>query len=301
MIGRYGKKLAEHELVLAVNTKYKEEMIQRLGGKEAPVEDKVGAVEKLVPQAMVERKTVFRNSLIQLVKFHHKNFCSQLKPPIVVDDRSMVRFHKDFNVDSCPPVEEAELPAKPEVELVTTAAQILEKSRALFEINPKLSESLASAAEKKKVPEVTASSPAPAPAPAVRKDLQGLPQKLIDKILAKEAEKAAKDMLTDKSKEDKVRRLRRLPEIARLVKSVFISERKTALLTPIVLKKVVDSYPGQMSTDNMTKDLKYLVEVTSGFISFVSVQGKEYLKLNSAADINKVVGELDKLFEKAKN
>ena len=56
-----------------------------------------------------------------------------------------------------------------------------------------------------------------------------------------------------------------------------------------------------MSTDNMTKDLKYLVEVTSGFISFVSVQGKEYLKLNSAADINKVVGELDKLFEKAKN
>ena len=100
MIGRYGKKLAEHELVVAVNTKYKEEMIQRLGGKEAPAEDKVGAVERLAPQAMVERKTVFKNSLIQLVKLHHKTFCSQLKPPILVDDRSVVRFHKDFNVDS---------------------------------------------------------------------------------------------------------------------------------------------------------------------------------------------------------
>ena len=293
--------MAEFELTVAINTKYKAEMIQRLGGKGAPEEEKVGLEEKMGPQAMVERKSLFRNSLVKIVKQHHKTFCSQLNPPISVDEKNLVRFHKDFNLDQCPPVTEAEFPEKPVVEVVTSAAQILEKSRALFEINPKLSESLASAAEKKKVPEVTASSPAPAPPPAVRKDLQGLPQKLIDKILVKEAEKAAKDMLTDKSKEDKVRRLRRLPEIARLVKSVFISERKTALLTPIVLKKVVDSYPGQMSTDNMTKDLKYLVEVTSGFISFVSVQGKEYLKLNSAADINKVVGELDKLFEKAKN
>ena len=54
MIGRYGKKLAEQELVLTVNTKYKEETIQRLGGKEAPAEDKVTAVERLAPQAMVE-------------------------------------------------------------------------------------------------------------------------------------------------------------------------------------------------------------------------------------------------------
>ena len=299
MIGRYGKKLAEQELVLTVNTKYKEEAIQRLGGKEAPAEDKVTAVERLAPQAMVERKTVFRNSLIQLVKLHHKTFCSQLKPPIVVDDGSLVRFHKDFNVDSCPPVEEADLPPKPEVELVTTAAQILEKSRALFEINPKLSSSLATAAEKKVETEVKVSSPAPAP--VVRKDLQGLPQKLIDKILAKEAEKAAKDMFTDKSKEDKVRRLRRLPEIARLVKSVFISERKAALLTPIITKKVVASYPGSISAENMMKDLRFLVEVTTGFLSFVSVQGQEYVKLIPGADINQVVVQIEKLLEKAKN
>lgn len=299
MIGRYGKKLAEHELVLAVNTKYKEEMIQRLGGKEAPAGDKVGAVERVAPQAMVERKTVFRNSLIQLVKSHHKTFCSQLNPPILVDNGSIVRFHKDFNVDSCPPVEEAELPPKPEVELVTTAAQILEKSRALFEINPKLSSSLANAAEKKVEAEAKVSSPAPAP--VVRKDLQGLPQRLIDKILAKEAEKAAKDMFTDKSKEDKVRRLRRLPEISRLVKSVFISERKAAVLTPVITKKVVASYPGSISAENMLKDLRYLVEVTTGFLSFVSVQGKEYVKLNPGADINQVVGQIEKLLEAAKN
>ena len=135
----------------------------------------------------------------------------------------------------------------------------------------------------------------------MRKDLQGLPQKLIDKILAKEAEKAAKDMFTDKSKEDKVRRLRRLPEISRLVKSVFISERKAAVLTPVITKKVVASYPGSISAENMMKDLRYLVEVTTGFLSFVSVQGKEYVKLNPGADINQVVGQIEKLLEAAKN
>ena len=298
IIGRYGKKLAEFELTVTINTKYKEEMIRRLGGKEAPEEDRVPAVEKIGPQAMVERKSLFKNSLIQLVKLQHKTFCSQLNPPISVDEKSMVRFHKDFQVDRCPPVEEAELPQKPEVEVVTTAAQILEKSRALFEINPRLSGSLATVAEKKEA-EVPVSTPPPAA--AVRKDLQGLPQKLIDKILAKEAEKAAKDMFTDKSKEDKVRRLRRLPEIARLVKSVFITERKFAVLTPIVEKKVVASYPGSMSAVNLKTDLKYLVEVSPGFLSFVTVQGKEYLKLNPAADINKVVGEIEKMLENAKN
>ena len=36
IIGRYGKKLADYELNIAVNSKYKEEMIQRLGGGAAP-------------------------------------------------------------------------------------------------------------------------------------------------------------------------------------------------------------------------------------------------------------------------
>ena len=174
--------------------------------------------------------------------------------------------------DSCPPVEEAERPAKSK--LYRTAAQILEKSRALFEI--KLSSSL---------PEVSS----PAPAPAVRKDLQDLPQKLIDKILAKEA---AKERFTDKSKEDKVRSLRRLLEISRLVKSVFISERKVAVLTTVITKRVVASYPGIISEEIIKKDLRYLVEVTTGFLSFVCVQGQEYVKLNQGIDINNVVSHI---------
>jgi len=295
VIGRYGKKLSEFELNISVNMKYKEEMISRLGGlTKAPEEDQVSNQEKLGPHSMVERKALFRNCLGDIVKKQHEQFCSELSPPIVVNESKMKKFHKDFNVDKCNPIEEAELPPKPEIEAASSALQILEKSRALFEVNPKLSESLAAVAEKKK--EVVEIKPAtPAPVKTVRKDLQGLPQKLIDKILAKEAEQAAKEMSVDKVKEEKIRKLRRLPEIARIVRSIYVTEKKPALEIKIVSKKAVNSYPGNVSEENMLKDLTYLREVTKTWLTYHKIQGKEYLKINQSMDLNKVVADIEKM------
>jgi len=295
VIGRYGKKLSEFELNISVNMKYKEEMISRLGGlTKAPEEDQVSNQEKLGPHSMVERKALFRNCLGDIVKKQHEQFCSELSPPIVVNESKMKKFHKDFNVDKCNPIEEAELPEKPLIEAASSALQILEKSRALFEVNPKLSQSLAAVAEKKK--EVVEIKPVtPAPVKTVRKDLQGLPQKLIDKILAKEAEQAAKEMSVDKVKEEKIRKLRRLPEIARIVRSIYVTEKKPALEIKIVSKKAVNSYPGNVSEENMLKDLTYLREVTKTWLTYHKIQGKEYLKINQSMDLNKVVADIEKM------
>lgn len=275
--------------------KYKEEMISRLGGlTKAPEEDQVSNQEKLGPHSMVERKALFRNCLGDIVKKQHEQFCSELSPPIVVNESKMKKFHKDFNVDKCNPIEEAELPEKPLIEAASSALQILEKSRALFEVNPKLSQSLAAVAEKKK--EVVEIKPVtPAPVKTVRKDLQGLPQKLIDKILAKEAEQAAKEMSVDKVKEEKIRKLRRLPEIARIVRSIYVTEKKPALEIKIVSKKAVNSYPGNVSEENMLKDLTYLREVTKTWLTYHKIQGKEYLKINQSMDLNKVVADIEKM------
>ena len=274
--------------------KYKEDMIRRLGGHEkAPEEDQVRNQEKIGPYCMVERKALFRNCLTDLVKKQHEQFCSELNPPIAVDQSKMKKFHKDFNVDKCTPVEAADLPPKPEVEVAATASQILEKSRALFEVNPKLSQSLAAVAEKKQ--EVETRSVAPAPVKSVRKDLQGLPQKLIDKILAKEAEQAAKEMSVDKVKEEKIRKLRRLPEVARILKSIYVTEKKPALEVKIVTKKAVNSYPGNTSEENMLNDITYLREVTKTWLTYHKIQGKEYLKINQGMDVNNVVVNIEKL------
>ena len=298
IIGRYGKKLAEFELNISVNMKFKEDMIMRLGGKTAPQDDQVSSYEKLGPHAIVERGSLFRSSLVDIVKGQHKEFCAQLQPPITIDDAKMKKFHKDFNVDQCVPIVEAEFPAKPEVETATSAAQVLEKSRALFEVNTKLSESLAQVAEKKKEAESTPSSPAPQK--TVRKDLQGLPQKLIDKILAREAEAAAKEMMVDKVKEDLMRKLRRMPETARILKGVFVTERKGALLMKDVTKKVLASYKSSISHETLEKDIRYLMTITGPWLTFLKIQGDEYLKINNSLDINTIVADLQKKIEETK-
>ena len=295
VVGRYGKKLAEFELNISVNIKYKEDIIKRLAEEdlEAPEEEKVSGAEKLLPQAMVERKSVFYNSLIEIVKVQHKTFCSQLNPPVVVDETKMSRFHKDFKIDECC-IAEAELPPKPAVEVATTATQVLEKSRALFEVNKNLSETLEKAAEKLKEKEAAVTS-SPAPVKAIRKDLQGLPQKLIEKILAKEAEQAAKDMLVNKDQEMVVKKLRRLPELTRILKGIFVTERKPALLLKIITSKALASYPGQISQDALLADIKQIVEISNKWISIVKIQGNEYLKINANLDVNLVVADIEKL------
>ena len=287
--------MAEFELHMSVNLDYKKEMV----GKAEPNQVKSVVAERLGPQGIVERKNIFHNSLISIVKGHHKKFCDGLENPISIDDDKLVKFHKDFDVDKCPPVEESGMPEAPYVEKVTTAAEILEKSRALFEINPKLSNTLAKAAETKqdetqsKGVEVNQEIPKPAPKP-IRKELQGLPQKLIDKILAKEAAKAEKEMFTDKVKEDKVKRLRRLPTLARILKNTFTSENKPALVFDFVIKKAVASYPGHLPSDVMIKDVRYLIDVSKPWIANPTVQGTEYLKLNKNIDVNTVVQQLEK-------
>jgi len=301
IIGRYGKKLAEFELQMTVNLNYKKDMV---GMSEPSVKDPSYG-EKLGPQGIVERKTIFHNSLVNIVKSHHTKFCAALDPPVAIDDEKLLKFHKDFDVDKCPPIIESDFPEAPVVEKVVSAAQILEKSRALFEINPKLSSSLAESALKKSDDCAGESKPVecsvadvikPASKP-LRKELQGLPPKLIEKILAKEAEKAAKEMFTDKDREERIKRLRRLPTVARILKNTFTSEKKPALPLDMVLKKAVASYPGHIPAETMTKDFKYLVEVSKPWIATPMVQGTEYIKLNKAVDVNTVVLQCEKLLK----
>jgi len=296
IIGRYGKKMAEFELQMMVNMDYKKEMV----GKVDPNQEKLSCNEKLGPQGIVERKNIFNNSLLSIVKQHHKNFCERLETPVTVNEEKLLKFHKDFDVDNCPAIAESGFPEAPHVEKVTTAAEILEKSRALFEINPKLSSTLTKAAgssqveEQSSPAEVKVEAPKPAAKP-IRKELQGLPQALIDKILAKEAAKAEKEMFTDKVKEEKVKRLRRLPTLARILKNLFTSENKPALMFDFVIKKAVSSYPGHLPSDVMTKDVRYLIEVSKPWVANPRVQGTEYLKLNKNIDVNTVVQQVERL------
>ena len=61
----------------------------------------------------------------------------------------MTKWHRSFNVDECcSEVDESPLPEKPTVERLTTASEVLEKAKNLFNLDPKLSGALATIADK---------------------------------------------------------------------------------------------------------------------------------------------------------
>ena len=203
------------------------------------------------------------SEMLERRKFFHKALVNIVK--------------KEEDVNKCPPILESVLPKKPFVEPLQSAAQILEQSRVLFERNSEV-------------------NPKPAPK-AIHKKLQGLPPKLIAKIMSKEAEKAAKETNTDKDREEKIKRLRRLPVLARILNNLFIAEIRPALPFEMVIKKAVSSYPGHLPSDVMIKDVRYLIEVSKHWVINPIVQGDEYLKLNKTIDVNTIVQELEKMIE----
>ena len=51
---------------------------------------------------LVERRDMFRNSLVEIVKDHHEQFLASLDPPIEADRSRLTKWHKDFDVDLLP-------------------------------------------------------------------------------------------------------------------------------------------------------------------------------------------------------
>ena len=77
---------------------------------------------KLTPTGVVERRNIFKNSLLAIVKNHHKEHCRKLG--INVKDGEVKKFHPDFEVDKVPEVEITDLPPKPDLEKVIKACPV---------------------------------------------------------------------------------------------------------------------------------------------------------------------------------
>lgn len=116
-------------------------------------------------------------------------------------------------------------------------------------------------------PELPATPPATPPAP-----LKGVSQDLLERvsvwghwgwgigqpstdwspyptqIRAKEAQKQLAQMTRHPEQEQRLQRLERLPELARVLRSIFVSERKLALTMEVACTRMVDSYHTAMSS-----------------------------------------------------
>ncbi|KAM6922178.1 DNA replication factor Cdt1 [Lycodopsis pacificus] len=253
---------------------------------------------------LLERRLIFHMNLVSIVKQHHKIFLSLLVPPVSVPEDKLTRWHPRFNVDTVPAVLTSSLPQPPDTDKLATAQEVLDKARSL--ITPKMEKALISlaqktedkAAERKEpaspqnptVPQV--STPSTAPAAQVPTALKGVSQSLLDRIRAKEAQTLQAAMTRNPTQEDRLLMMSRLPELARILRNVFVAEKKPSLIMEVACNRTVASYRSALSTGEMEKHIRLLAEVATDWLTIHPLRKDFFLKLNKNMELNIVLDKL---------
>uniref|UniRef100_A0A8D0GRB0 Chromatin licensing and DNA replication factor 1 n=1 Tax=Sphenodon punctatus TaxID=8508 RepID=A0A8D0GRB0_SPHPU len=254
--------------------------------------EKVDGRPQLSALRLLERRRVFARNLVSLVKERHKAFLASLHPPMVVPDGKLTRWHPRFNVDEMPDIVPVELPQSPVVEKLTTAQDVLNQAHSM--LTPKMEKALANLALR-----MAESSPAPPEAPKAPllartpSGLKGVSQSLLQRIRAKEAQKLQAVMTRDPRQEQRLDMLSRLPEMARILRNVFVAEKKQALPVEVACQRMITSYHrSMMMPGEMEKHLRLFSELLPDWVSIHPIRKDTYIKLDKSMDLNIVVERL---------
>ncbi|XP_058135562.1 DNA replication factor Cdt1 isoform X2 [Dasypus novemcinctus] len=105
------------------------------------------------------------------------------------------------------------------------------------------------------------------------------------RIRAKEAQKHLAQMTRRPEQEQRLQRLERLPELARVLRSIFVSERKPALPMEVACARMVGSCRASLSTGEMEAHVRLLSELLPDWLSLHRIRTDTYVKLDKAADL----------------
>ncbi|XP_029305027.1 DNA replication factor Cdt1 [Cottoperca gobio] len=249
---------------------------------------------------LLERRRIFHLNLVSIVKQHHKVFLSLLVPPVSVPEDKLTRWHPRFNVDTVPSISTSSLPQPPRTDKLATAQEVLDKARSL--ITPKMEKALVSLAlktESKAAESKDSTSPqnptipeAPAPAAQAPTALKGVSQSLLDRIRAKEAQKLQAAMTRNPIQDERLMMMSRLPELARILRNVFVTEKKPAMIMEVACNRTVASYRSALSTGEMEKHIRLLAEEAADWLTIHPIRKDFYLKLNKNMELNIVLDKL---------
>ena len=294
------------------------------------VEGKVVPMKTLTSSDISRRKIEFINILTDIVKGHHSEFLKSLDPPIILDDVSkIIRWHKNFDLNSLPDIEikPYALPPPPvkadigrltaenflKLTLKSTPAQRVSDSLASSEREPstyRISGGKVFPTDEKVSTERTSgekvSTEVSSPLPSTQSSttstikvgaLKGLPTALLEKIRAKESAKLALDMLRSPENEKKIAMIKSLPFYVRILLNYFIGEKKSVISLESVVKKIIQSYTTYISSAEVTEHLTYLSKLLPTWIMILEVKKGQFVKIS---DRDKKITDIENILENYK-
>lgn len=279
-------------------------------------------IKVMNPSVLLERRRYFFDTLLQLAKKHHSQYLQTLDPPMVIPDDKLTRWHPEFELEKVPEVDCAKLPEAPNAEKFSTAQDVLAKARELFKCNTKMERALEKLAqakarglttEEKVVTGLTdtqsnkntsstqTSQPSTSGVSILNPALRNLPASLLEKVKAKQAAKALEAMTRSSEYDKKYLIYSRLPDLARTLRNIFVTERKNVLALNIILSKLDSSFKANVSSSELQGDIKVLTDEVPEWIKLHDVRNTTYLKLDKNADLKKIISKLEGLAEKYKS
>ncbi|XP_015495405.1 DNA replication factor Cdt1 [Parus major] len=261
-------------------------------------EEKVDGRPHLSASRLLERRREFHRNLVNIVREHHKAFLAALSPPMVVPEEKLTRWHPRFNVDEVPAISPAELPRPPQEDRLSTAQEVLSTAQGM--LSPKMEKALANLALRTAGAGAGEPTLSKSPAPASTSSaLKGVSQGLLDRIRAKEARRLQALLTRDVRQEERAARLARLPAMARVLRGVFVAEKKPALSMELLCARLADSCPELVAPGEMEKHVRLLAELLPDWVGVHALRTDTYVKLDKEKDLGLVTERLNKAAKEA--
>ncbi|KAJ8898198.1 hypothetical protein PR048_003558 [Dryococelus australis] len=280
-------KADSYELTItpALRTRSEEEILKQT--------DKV----TMTPTCILERKRSFYNNLVERVFEQHEKFLSSLDPPLVILRGELVRWHPQFEIDTVEEITPHELPQPPNVKKFTSARDVLHQAKDLFSCNPRMQSALqemgGSVSQNGSQSSVSSEKEAsPSKQESLHSGLKGIPKSLLEKVRARQAAKARLVMTCPTHDQESIEHSR-LPELARILRNMFVTEKKAALPLELAILKLQNSYREKLSARELEHHIRLMVDLLPGWIAIHSIRNSDYLKLSRNGDITKVIQKLE--------
>lgn len=261
-------------------------------------DDVIKSAQNLImnPQIIVERQKHFNKILTHMVMVEHEKFLKTLTPPITVSRDRVKRWHPEFDLEKCPEIDIGALPQPPNVEKFSSAKDILSTARNLFNCATPMERAMERLeAKKQEEPSVIEQLQNDQTEKYKASLLKDVPKSLLEKIRAKQAAKALDAMTRRPSQDVEEIKYRRLPDLARHIRNIFVTERKSVLPLDIVLAKLNNSYRGILTLQGFEEHMRLMSNELPIWIQFLDVRNSKYIKIAKDFDINKIIEKLQKI------
>lgn len=119
-----------------------------------------------------------------------------------------------------------------------------------------------------------------------------LPFELLQ-VRAKQAAKALEAMTRTPNADKEAALYSRLPELAKLLRNIFVAEKKGVLPMEVVIQKLDNSFRTKLTLQEMEEHIRQVCKLLPTWASIHNVRKVDYLKLDKNVELSKVIKQLE--------